>query len=215
MSNNCEIINDLLPLYIDKVISEEGKKMVETHLATCENCAKIAKEMGRELNIPMDNNSENIKELKKKYKMSIWFRVFLIAFVLVMAWIIAGLTLANRWTEIFPKAALEDIKAETEIVIIGDTYYLHTDEIFGSGVPVMLSGSEDDTECRFYLGENGIHNIGLGRSYQMGEKLYPLGTVGTVKKIIYAKPNGSDEIILFEEGDVVETLQGNLKSFEH
>ena len=34
----CEVIRDLLPLYHDDVCSEESKKLVEGHLASCENC---------------------------------------------------------------------------------------------------------------------------------------------------------------------------------
>lgn len=215
MSNNCEIIKDLLPLYVDEIISDTGKQMVEEHLTTCTTCQKLAKEMSQSLDIPMNNDATNIKGLKRKYKMSIWFRVFLIALFLIIAWIIASIKLASTWSEVFPHADLEDIKACTEIVIIGDTYYLHTNDIFGCGVPVIADYSTDDTEYRFYLGENGIHNLGLGRSYQMGESLYPVGKVETTKKIVYVKPDGSGEITLFEEGDKVNTLEGTLKTFEY
>lgn len=215
MSKNCEIINDLLPLYVDAIISEEGKKMVEEHLATCEECSKKAQNMKQELDIPIDKDTSGMKGLKKKYKMSIWFRVFIIVLFILIVWIGAAIALMTRWTEVFPKADVEDIKNSTEIVIIGDTYYLHTDEIFGAGVPVTSGYCEDESESRFYLGENGIHNLGLGRSYAMGERLYPVGTVGTTKKIIYEKPNGSGEITLFEEGDTIEILDGSLKAFNN
>ena len=31
----CEIIRDLIPLYLDKVCSEDSRKLVEEHLAEC------------------------------------------------------------------------------------------------------------------------------------------------------------------------------------
>lgn len=38
MTISCEIIRDLLPLYHDNVCSEKSCKLVEEHLATCEEC---------------------------------------------------------------------------------------------------------------------------------------------------------------------------------
>ena len=35
---SCELIKDLLPLYVDDVCSEESRKMVTEHLASCGNC---------------------------------------------------------------------------------------------------------------------------------------------------------------------------------
>ena len=212
MNINCELINDLLPLYVDDVISDEGKKLVEEHIASCDKCAKTVENMKTSITIPIDKDASNIMALKKKYTMSIWFRVVIIAMVILALWGVISYTVMSRWTEVFPKAALEDIKDCTEIVIIGDKYYLHTNDIFGAGVPVYVSGDED--EIHFFLGENGIHNLGLGRSYMMGESLYPVGTVGVTKKIVYSKPDGNAEIVLFEEGDPVTVLEGSLKDFE-
>ena len=39
----CEIIRDLIPLYLDKVCSEDSRKLVEEHLAECSECRKYIK----------------------------------------------------------------------------------------------------------------------------------------------------------------------------
>ena len=36
----CEIIKDILPLYVDDVVSADTRTMVEEHLAECESCKK-------------------------------------------------------------------------------------------------------------------------------------------------------------------------------
>ena len=38
MKQSCEIIKDLLPLYIDDACSAESKKSVEEHLQECIDC---------------------------------------------------------------------------------------------------------------------------------------------------------------------------------
>lgn len=37
---SCEVICDLLPLYLDKVVSEKTKNVIETHLRQCPACTK-------------------------------------------------------------------------------------------------------------------------------------------------------------------------------
>ncbi len=45
----CEIITDLLPLYIDGLCTDESKKAVETHLGTCPDCSQRLAYMSSEL----------------------------------------------------------------------------------------------------------------------------------------------------------------------
>lgn len=42
---SCEIIKDLLPLYLDDVCSKESRELVEIHLQECEQCKKEAGKM--------------------------------------------------------------------------------------------------------------------------------------------------------------------------
>jgi predicted anti-sigma-YlaC factor YlaD len=43
MKKDCEIVNDLLPLYIDDVCSKSSRGLVEEHLKNCKNCKKSFK----------------------------------------------------------------------------------------------------------------------------------------------------------------------------
>lgn len=45
MKISCEIIEDLLPLYIDNVASGESRCLVEEHVAECRNCCRLLEEM--------------------------------------------------------------------------------------------------------------------------------------------------------------------------
>lgn len=59
---DCEIINDLLPLYIDDACSEKSKEFIEEHIRQCSNCEKVFKQMSEEPNVP---KIEFINEDKK------------------------------------------------------------------------------------------------------------------------------------------------------
>lgn len=66
MKLNCEIVEDLLPLYGDHVCSEESRKAVETHLEKCPRCRVMA-EKDRGISVPViePDQPETDKAVKK------------------------------------------------------------------------------------------------------------------------------------------------------
>lgn len=69
MNISCEIIRDLLPLYHDNVCSKNSCKLVEEHLATCEQCKLELDKI--DTDIKGVNNMEDAKPIRtiaKKWK---------------------------------------------------------------------------------------------------------------------------------------------------
>lgn len=60
----CEIIKDLLPLYIDNVCSKESKKLIEDHLQTCKECNEYLLSLKKSCEIE-DNYYDEEKEKRK------------------------------------------------------------------------------------------------------------------------------------------------------
>ena len=60
---NCDIIRDLIPLYIDGCCSEESMAAVEEHVKSCRECNKLYEEMKSPSNIVV--NSEVPKKFSK------------------------------------------------------------------------------------------------------------------------------------------------------
>ena len=74
----CDIIKDLLPSYIDEVLSEMSINVVKEHLDECQECSNIYSDMKGELSI--ENNTEEkvaldgfkkIRQHTKKLKMTV------------------------------------------------------------------------------------------------------------------------------------------------
>ncbi|MEO4055176.1 zf-HC2 domain-containing protein [Solibacillus sp. CAU 1738] len=73
---SCEIIRDMLPLYYDSVCSDESKRMVEEHLAKCNNCKMELEKIQDEIHIPEKNIIENKKSSNAIKNISIsWNRL--------------------------------------------------------------------------------------------------------------------------------------------
>ena len=54
MKITCNIIEDLLPLYIDDMVSEDSRQLVEEHLKECAACRKMLDEMKKEISRAME-----------------------------------------------------------------------------------------------------------------------------------------------------------------
>ena len=55
MNNTCDIVQDLLPLYIDGICSDASRQMIEAHLKSCPACSDMCRQL---------NNSEIETQLK-------------------------------------------------------------------------------------------------------------------------------------------------------
>ena len=48
MKITCDVIQDLMPSYIDGILSEDSRALVEEHMGTCQECRKMLEIMKEE-----------------------------------------------------------------------------------------------------------------------------------------------------------------------
>ncbi len=100
MRNPCNLIKDLLPLYIDGVCAEETKEMIEAHLAECSECREELRLMRSNLVLQAASPEEN---MIAKAAASTWKRGKKIAFaaglLLAVILISLGIALWNRLSQ--------------------------------------------------------------------------------------------------------------------
>lgn len=70
---NCNIIRDILPLYVDGVVSADTSALVEEHLTECEDCRQEAERMKAHMSLPDSGEVEEaearvIKDFKKEFR---------------------------------------------------------------------------------------------------------------------------------------------------
>lgn len=68
---SCNIIRDILPLYLDDVVSDETKQMVEDHLQSCASCREEAASLKKDVILPASKSqrfaeARVIKRIKNK-----------------------------------------------------------------------------------------------------------------------------------------------------
>lgn len=108
MRNECYIVRDLLPSYIDQLCSEQSRIFVEKHIAQCESCTQILQHMKVEFDDTEDVEMPVRLEQKKPFEkvsqlikaqgkfssilgLSFWSGVFITVILLVFSFNHLGL----------------------------------------------------------------------------------------------------------------------------
>ena len=79
---DCDIIQDLLPNYIEKLTSENTKEYITKHLSECEKCSNIYNKLNN-----MSNNDEDARKFinySKKFKFRFNFFKAIVIFILLI-----------------------------------------------------------------------------------------------------------------------------------
>lgn len=131
---SCSIAKDLLPLYIEGILSEETAQVVGMHLQTCESCKKDFEIMRQEFVFPsapkiQEENEKILKELKRQLKIK---RILtgIVAVFVTIAVIISGYMV---YTNV---GAVYDFFTEDNMVVLRD---IHTGDTWE---PVEVDGEE-------------------------------------------------------------------------
>ena len=128
---NCNIIQDLLPLYRDGVCSSESVRAVEEHLETCAACRTVYEEMRQEPIVPEPirvqarQEARVLQGVKKKFSTRRWLSVLAVALVSLAA--LAAFTAASDVEKPVPyQSGLIDAKLAVDeaidIYFFGDHY---------------------------------------------------------------------------------------------
>lgn len=88
---SCEIINDIIPLYVEDMASDATERMVEEHIEECLECRNKLVEMKEQIDIPIDNIITPMASLKRKLfhkKLSIIMLSVIATFTIIILGII-------------------------------------------------------------------------------------------------------------------------------
>ncbi|SET31063.1 DUF4825 domain-containing protein [[Clostridium] polysaccharolyticum] len=108
---SCEIVRDLLPLYVDKLTSEVTNDAIETHIQDCQDCSKVLESM-KEPEPEKEVTKNEIDYLKKFRRKSVNMS-FLVATVIIFLAIALtvvriGFTGENSgWDAVYCNASVE------------------------------------------------------------------------------------------------------------
>lgn len=97
---DCEIVKDLLPLYVDGMVSDVSKKSIEAHLEHCKDCAEIYQNM--DFGLEEENQSSEVEDvkrfLKKTKQMYFLYSLGGLSFIAILVCMIVDFALNKKMT---------------------------------------------------------------------------------------------------------------------
>lgn len=185
----CKVIQDLLPLYIDGLTSEESNKEIEKHLKTCKECRECCQEMKGEIDEPVVISDEEIhdvellKKIKKRRR-----RIGIAGGIIAAAALIMVLTLMQPKT--YSKARYEDVTLTYGTR--GDVAYLTMET--KPGYDIVFTGANSYLKVLSVEKSFGMGKGSMGWEEEIGPEDDPCRW--TIEF--------SDKIVVFENGELVE-----------
>ncbi len=118
MKNECSIVRDILPLYVESMVSEETSAFVKDHLEHCADCSAEYEAMKAGGNSASADNSQNAKEasallfLKKKIRKKRWISIAITAVCIVFLAVLLHTFPIYRLAEL---GGVSDFYSKTEV----------------------------------------------------------------------------------------------------
>ena len=99
MKHECEVVRDLMPLYVDGTASERSCAMVDEHAEECEPCREMLEEMRQEvIPAPSQEASEEVVQKLRKHR---WKRVVALMMLGLTLSMVLGLTGLMVWRKVW------------------------------------------------------------------------------------------------------------------
>lgn len=118
----CEIVQDLLPSYVDGLTSDVTNEAVKEHLEGCEKCTRTIERMKEKDEVEMDASQEKEIDFLKKTRRKTWCAVFVSA-LLVIGLVAGGLFIRFYCigTTIYPETVVCRAKVSDKTVTVSGT----------------------------------------------------------------------------------------------
>lgn len=129
MKEECKIVQDLLPSYMEKLTKEETNQYIEKHIKECNHCQKIFEDMQKDWEVGSQKEEKTKVKYLKKYRNRLRLLKFIVA-------IIAVIMLGILGRKMF---ILMDLKNKLNDKLNASNYYLKSYAYFGNEITIQES----------------------------------------------------------------------------
>lgn len=179
-SINCDIIQDLLPSYCDKVSSKGTNLLVEEHLSTCANCRRKFESLNKDLVLDtVDAKQKEIDFLKgyrKRKRLSVFFAITVVLIVMNIIFIFLGNVFPKYFTgRDYPIYNLDDVNVEYMYWVNESSnslmFYLYSEKYKELGAfinQISIPSTGEEGIAIQLIGKNELRPLAKRKSYASG-----------------------------------------------
>lgn len=169
---HCDIVKDLLPLYVEDVCSEKSKAEVEEHLKECEACNSYYEMLKDEPEVQMDDVTNGslfegafILGIEQKIQKKITVNRVITGLVVLLVCIIGSAVCLNLPQKMgYAFGGLVDQRLDVGDVTITEVYQLESGEIFFT--------AKSDRKFTWPYTDTALYDEGQGLYYSYGMYTY-------------------------------------------
>lgn len=197
MRLSCDVIKDLMPLYVEGMLSEESVKLVEEHIEHCEDCKSFLKAFDQNQVISEDHNLMPLLKLKSllRKKKAVVIALSITLTLLFSAVLFSFLSAPNYMPL---NAELLDVRELSD----GSVIVQFNQTVHGYDIEESPSNSGEGsvyhiTAWRTSLGDLGLEDevdrLILNTEDEAVSSVYYYQTDGSLDRVIYGRdenPNG-------------------------
>lgn len=183
MRNECSIVRDILPLYIEDMVSDDTASFVEEHLKSCTECQKeLAKHkaateieiVSKETVLTHQEEAALLRTLKRKLRRKQIISMVL-SFIVAIVFIGGGVFILFSWGV---PAGSENFKIETEIQYsetgyLNQNFAIHITQMYDEPLSVSVKDVYRTDENGKYVYDEYGHKITVG--YEITVREIPFG----------------------------------------
>ena len=197
MSNQCEVIRDLMPLYAESMASKASTEIVEEHLAECPSCRDYLREIRQTVSNVTDTDSSALRQLKKRLqrKKTLTVLVTLMLTMVVLITAIAYLTAPDYLPFSDEIVSVREMDDGTVMVIFDESV---------TGYDISFVTNENGTDRAYSLTawtttwNRWFHRHGSNQI----TLLNPDGEKVTAVFYYQYQANGQDDLLIYNRGSV-------------
>jgi len=210
MNVSCNVIQDLIPLYAEDMLSEDSAQLVEKHLEHCDDCRKLLNELNQSYQAPAETNIGPLMQMKsalrkkKAVTIALTFVFTLLFSALLFAFVTAPKYLPYSEELIQVNEQADDsVVAEFSNQVSGYDMNRYSSE----GEPVRTYHLTTWTTIwEEYIQPNDIGTVVLNTEGETVSSVYYYQTDGSEDRLIY----GNDE---YQNGGTVTLPRLNLSYY--
>lgn len=83
--NDCKIVQDLLPNYVDKLTTESTNEFIKEHLKECKKCREVYEKMSEQIDLDYNIENKEVKCMKKVHKKILIMGIIILTLAIVVS----------------------------------------------------------------------------------------------------------------------------------
>lgn len=160
MKISCNVIKDILPLYVDEVVSDDTKEMVEEHLTFCEGCKKEVESLKKNVDLSVSKKAKNAENKTFEY-LKKWFHNKKLKTAVISVFIVVAVIVGTYAALTVPELVIDS--SRVSVVEANGHMYATASNGYDGSVGWNTFQTEIDGEQKnvtiFYLSDSPLSKI--------------------------------------------------------